>query len=487
MIADKDLLSIQQARILAENALEAQKRLAGFAQSALDDIVEGVAAAVLPWVRDLAVMSQEETDYGRWQDKELKNRFACERVGAALRGMRCVGELGGGGAGGVTEIGVPRGVIAALCPVTGPVSTTIYKTLLAIKSANAVVFAPHPRALKSMRAVLDIMVEAGRAGGLPEGSLSCLATASKSGARELMRHPAVSLLLLTGVPGMYSVAARSGKPLIYGGAGGGPAFIERSADISRAVSDIIRSKSFDNGIAPAAELALVVDAAVAGEVRAALAAQGGYFMREEEASRLVDLFFHADGRCKKGSAGLTAVALARRGGFAAPEGTALLIADRRYVSANDPYAKGFPAPVLACYVEDDWGQACEKCIELLLSERSAHTLSIHSRDPEIIRQFALKKPVARLLVNTPAVFGGIGASSGLFPALTLGSGCAGYGITSDNLSPSHLTYIRQIGHGLEEPRPFYDAGARQGVSADWSDSEGMRALRKVLNEFFSKP
>ena len=448
MLADKDLLSMQQARILAENALQAQKRLAGFSQERLDAIVEGMAAAVLPRAAELAGLSCEETGYGNRADKELKNRFACQRIHNALRGLRCVGALHRDEQAGVLSIGVPVGVIAALCPVTSPVSTTIYKALLAVKTANAIIFSPHPGAGRSIRAALDIMREAALANGLPEGCLSCLSAVSKSGSRELMEHPAVSLLLLTGVPGMYGAARASGKPLIYGGAGCGPAFIERSTDIPAAARDIIRSKSFDNGIAPASELAVVVEAGAVGAAQEAFSGHGAYFMREEEAETIAALFFHADGRRRTSSTGLDARALARRAGFAVPENTLLLLADRKHVALSDPFSRGIPAPVLGWYVEEDWEHACEKCIELLLLERNAHTMTIHSGNEDIIRQFALKKPVARLLVNTPAVFGGIGATTNLFPALTLGSGTAGYGITADNVSPLNLVHIRKVGRGV---------------------------------------
>ena len=464
MLADRDLLSVQEARILAENAQQAQKKLAGFPQDRLDAIVEGMAAAVLPRAAELAGLSCEETGYGNRADKELKNRFACQRIHNALRGLRCVGVMHRDEQAGVLSIGVPVGVIAALCPVTSPVSTTIYKALLAVKTANAVIFSPHPGAARSIRAVLEIMREAALSRGLPEGCLSCLSVVSKSGSRELMEHPAVSLLLLTGVPGMYEAARASGKPLIYGGAGCGPAFIERSADIPGAARDIIRSKSFDNGIAPASELAVVVEAGAVGAAREAFSKLGAYFMREEEAERIAALFFHsfghsfehscghdcghADGRRRTGSTGLDAPTLARRAGFAVPEHTRLLLADRKHVALNDPFSRGIPAPVLGWYVEEDWEHACEKCIELLLLERNAHTMTIHSGNEDIIRQFALRKPVARLLVNTPAVFGGIGATTNLFPALTLGSGTAGYGITADNVSPLNLIHIRKVGRGV---------------------------------------
>ena len=420
MIVDNDLLSIQQARVLLENASEAQKRLAAFTQEQLDGIVECVAEAVEGHARDFAVLSHEETDRGRWQDKQVKNLFVTRCVRKQLRGMRCVGVISEETDRQIVNIGVPVGVIVGLCPATSPVSTTIYKTLLAIKSGNAIVFSPHPAAIKSICKVLDIMIEAAQSHGLPEGCLSYLDTVTKSGTRELMNHASTALVMVTGVPGMLQAARDSGKPVIYGGTGNGPAFVERTADIGQAARDIVRSKTFDNGIAPSAEQSIVVDACVTGQVRQALQDNGAYFMSADESERLAGIFFGPDGRRRTWAVGRSAMVLAQRAGFAVPGHTTVLVAERRYVSDADPYSRELLAPVLAYYVEDDWMHACEKCIELLLHERNAHTLVIHSGNEEVIRQFALKKPVGRMLVNTPAAFGGMGITTNLFPAMTLG-------------------------------------------------------------------
>lgn len=448
MVIDNDLLSMQHARILAENAFAAQKSLAAFAQEQLDQIVEAVCEAIEPHAEQLAISSHGETDSGRWQDKLIKNRFVCTEVRKRLQGMRCVGVLGSDPVKKTREIGVPVGVIVALCPVTSPVSTTIYKTLLAIKSGNSILFAPHPRARKAIRQALDIMIDVAEAHGLPKGSLACLDPVSKSGARELMTHPAVSLVFATGVPGMLKLAQESGKTLIYGGTGNGPAFIERTADIDQAIRDIIVSKTFDLGLAPSAEQSLVVETCIAGEVREALRRNGAYFMTESECDRLADVLFCPLGSLRKGSIGQNVQVLARRAGFSIPETTTILIAERKFVSEVDPYFKEILSPVLGLYLEDDWLHACEKCIELLLHERNAHTMVIHSKDEAVIEQFAIKKPVGRMLVNTPGSLGGMGMTTNLFPAMTLGSRSAGQGITPDNVSPLNLIYTRQVGYGV---------------------------------------
>lgn len=328
------------------------------------------------------------------------------------------------------------------------------------------------------------MIEAGNACGLPEGCLSYLETVTKSGTCELMNHRNVSLVMVTGVPGMIEYAQKTGKPVIYGGTGNGPAFIERTANIGQAVKDIIASKTFDNGIAPSAEQSIVVDSCVADNVRHSLISCGAYFMSESEAEALAALFIAPDGQRRKGMAGQAAQVLARRAGFSIPENTTVLVAERKYVSDTDPYYREFLSPVLALYVEDDWMHACEKCIELLLHERNAHTLVIHSADKDVILQFALKKPVGRLLVNTPAAFGGMGATTNLFPSMTLGSSSAGFGITSDNVSPMNLIYVRKVGCGVRYSQEVLEqcgqAGGQHKVKVN--DSNMVQVIQQILQK-----
>ena len=488
-IIDHDLLSIQEARILAENAYEAQKTLATFPQEKLDEIVERMAEEIAKHSRELAEMSSEETDYGKWQDKYIKNRFACEYLPAKLRGMRCVGIIDTDHEKEMMDVGVPMGVIVGLCPATSPVSTAIYTALIAVKAGNGVIFSPHPRAKETISKALDIMIQAAEGYGLPQGALAYLHTVTQAGTIELMNHRSTALIMNTGVPGMLEAAYRSGKPVIYGGTGNGPAFIERTANIRQAVQDIIASKTFDNGVVSAAEQSIVVDSCIAGEVKTELEANGAYFMTEEEADRLGKMFYYPDGSPNPELVGRTAAQLAKMAGFTVPEGTRVLISRQKYVSESNPYSREKLCPVLAYYIEDDWMHACEKCIELLLSERHGHTLVIHSNDQEVIRQFALKKPVGRMLVNTPAVFGSMGATTNLFPAMTLGSGSAGDGITSDNVSPMNLIYIRKVGFGV---RRIEDIGMgvpegrqlqTEGKAAAAADGdESLQMLQQILEK-----
>lgn len=456
-IIDNDLLSMQEARILVENAREAQKKLATFSQEKLDEIVEAMADEIGRNAKELAVMSSDETDYGKWQDKLIKNRFVCEYLPKELKGMRCIGIISENREKRTMDIGVPVGVIIGLCPATSPVSTTLYKAMIAIKSGNAIIFSPHPRGKNTISKTLDLLISVAERHGLPEGALAYLHTVKQSGAIELMNHKFTSLIMITGVPGMLEAAKKSGKPVIYGGSGNGPAFIERTADIRQAAQDIIASKSFDNGVVSASEQSIVVDLCIADQVKTELQNNGAYFMTDEEAYNLSTVLFHSDGTTEPEMVGKTAQELAKKAGFSVPNSVKVLISEQKYVSDINPYSKEKLCPVLAYYIEDDWMHACEKCIELLITEENGHTLVIHSKDEEVIRQFALKKPVGRVLVNTPATFGSMGATTNLFPAMTLGSGSAGIGITTDNVSPMNLIYVRKVGYGVRSAAEFRDS------------------------------
>ena len=447
-IIDNDLLSIREARILAERAKEAQLVLATYTQEQLDIIVEAMIREIKKHIKQLAVLSCEETDYGRWQDKYLKNKFVCEYIIKHIKDMKCVGVIDYDKERSIVDIGIPVGVIAAICPVTSPVSTTIYKAVIAIKSGNAMIFSPHPRAKNVMHKTLDILIKAAEESGLPSGALSYMSTISKVGTCELMSHSCVSLIMNTGINKLLEMSYKSGKPLIYGGVGSGPAFIERTADIDKAVNDIIDSKTFDYGILSAAEQSVVVDKVIENKVREAFIKNGAYFMNEDEEKRLGELLYNQDGSLNHHLVGKSASFLAEKAGFSVDDNIKLLISLQKYVSETNPYSKEKLCPVIAYYIEDDWRVACEKCIELLISEGKGHTLVIHSKDPWVIEQFALKKPVGRILVNTPATYGSMGATTNIFPAMTLGSGSAGTGITSDNVSPKNLIYVRKVGYGV---------------------------------------
>lgn len=478
-IIDSDLLSMQEARILVENAREAQKKMATIPQEKLDEIVERMIEEIEKHIYELAKLSNEETDCGKWEDKYIKNKFICKYLKNNLKTMKCVGIINRDEENKTMDIGVPVGVIIAFLPYTSAVSTTIYKALIAIKSGNAMIFYPNPVASKTISRTLDILIKAAEGYGLPEGALRYLTTISKSGAIELMNHKDSSLIMNTAMPSLLEEAYKSGKSVIYGGNGNGPAFIERTADIKNAVENIIASKFFDYGVLAAAEQSIVVDSVIEVEVRNELIKSGAYFMNEEESKSLGKLFFKEDGSENIDVIGKSAQELAKKAGFHIGDEIKVLISKEKFVSKNNPYSKEKKSPVLAYYIEDDWINACEKCIELLLSEKNGHTLIIHSKDSNVINQFALKKPVGRILVNTAGVFGSMGATTNLFPAMTLGSGSAGKGMTSDNVSPMNLIYIRKVGYPVRDLKEILEDNFHK-KNLDISDFDKSNSREKNL-------
>jgi len=458
---DKDLLARQEARDLAKQAAAAQHILADMPQEKLDAIVEAVAAAFAREAEKLARSAVEETGFGNVTDKTAKNRFASETVAKAVRGMKTVGLLREDREQRVWEIGVPMGVIAAIVPSTNPTSTVCYKALIALKSGNTIVFSPHPKAIRATLAAAKIVSDAAEAAGAPRGSVNCLTIPSLQGCQELMTTPEVRLILATGGPGMVKAAYSSGKPAIGVGAGNGPAYIHRSGDVKQAISHILRSKTFDNGTVCASEQSIIVEKSMEDAVLREAQARGFYLMTPEEAGKLAKLLFKPSGGLSPDVVGKTACHLAKMAGFPVPEGTKILLAREQQAGPSVPYSMEKLCPVLAFYVMDSEDDVLAKVMEVLGHEGSGHTFAMHCKDEAVIRKFAAKVPVSRFLVNTPAALGGIGQSTGLFPALTLGCGAVGGSSSSNNISPLDLINIRRVAWGTERTE-----GPRMEVNAD---------------------
>ena len=447
---DEDLLARQEARTLCRRAGQAQQTLETLPQEKLDAIVRAMAAAFEGECASLAKMAVEETGFGNTQDKTEKNRFACQNVLRAIEPMKTVGILREGREKSLWEIGVPVGVIGAIVPSTNPTSTVCYKALIAVKAGCAIVFSPHPKAAKCSCAAAQILARAAEAAGAPEGTVGCLTKNKMAGTQEMMSAPEVKLLLATGGPGMVRAAYSSGKPAIGVGAGNGPAFIHSSADVPKAVADIIRSKTFDNGTVCASEQSIIVERSMETAVLAEAEKQGIYLMPKDQAGALAKLLFKPGGGLDPQVVGKTAIYLAEKAGFSVPKNTKVLMAREQEAGPTRPYSMEKLCPVLAFFVMDSEDAVLSKAVEVLRHEGSGHTFAIHARDEEVIRRFALKIPVSRFLVNAPAALGGIGAATGLFPALTLGCGAIGGSSSSNNISPLDLINIRRVAWGLKE-------------------------------------
>ena len=457
---DKDLAARQEARLLCRQAEKAQKILCEMEQPQLDAIVEAVTKAFSAAAPELAELAVRETGFGNAQDKITKNKFASETVAAAVRDMKCVGVLKDVPGEKLYEVGVPVGVIAAIVPSTNPTSTVCYKAIIALKSGNAIVFSPHPKAVECTLRAARIVAAAAEKAGAPAGCVSCLSLASMAGCQELMAAEEVKLILATGGPAMVRSAYSSGKPAIGVGAGNGPAYIHNSADVKQAISCIARSKSFDYGTICASEQSIIVEKRMEQTVREEAKRQGFYFMDTEEAGRLAKLLFKPNGTLNPEIVGKCAEKLATMAGFSVPAGTKILVAREQEAGPTRPYSMEKLCPVLAFFVMDSEDAVLAKAIEVLRHEGSGHTFAIHARDEAVVRRFALKIPVSRFLVNTPAALGGIGATTRLFPALTLGCGAVGGSSTSNNISPMDLVNIRRVawdtGEKLAAPRAQVD-------------------------------
>ena len=444
MELDKDLQARQEARCLAKQAELAQKQLARMSQQQLDNITEAVAAAFEKASIELAELAVRETGFGNAEDKTVKNQFASRTVLENIRPMKTVGVLKEDPQEKLWEVGVPVGVIAAIVPSTNPTSTVCYKALIALKSGNAVIFSPHPKALECTLRAAQIVAKAAEAAGAPAGSVSCLSMASMAGCQELMAVPQVRLILATGGPGMVKAAYSSGKPAIGVGAGNGPAYIHHSADVKHALECILRSKSFDYGTVCASEQSIIVEKHMEEQVRSTAQGMGFYFMDKEQAGQLAKILFRPSGALNPEIVGRPATELARKAGFSVPMDTKVLVAREQEAGPTRPYSMEKLCPVLAFFVMDSEDAVLEKAIEVLTHEGSGHTFAMHAADNSVVRKFALQIPVSRFLVNTPAALGGIGATTALFPALTLGCGAVGGSSSSNNISPLDLINIRRV-------------------------------------------
>lgn len=455
MELDKDLQARQEARCLAQKAEDAQKVLSVMPQEKLDAIVEAVAKAFAAAALELAELAVRETGFGNVEDKIAKNEFASKTVCEAVRGMKTVGVLKGGPGEILWEIGVPMGVIAAIVPSTNPTSTVCYKAIIALKAGCSIVFSPHPKALDCTLRAAKIVAAAAEAAGAPAGSVNCLTIPSLDGCRELMGAKQTRLILATGGPAMVKAAYSSGKPAIGVGAGNGPAYIHHSANVDHALDCILRSKTFDYGTVCASEQSIVVERSMEETVRSRAKAMGFYFMNTQEAGQLAKLLFKPNGTLNPDIVGKPALRLAEMAGFSVPAGTKILVAREQEAGPTRPYSMEKLCPVLAFFVEENEDSVLARAVQVLIYEGSGHTFAMHAQDDNVVCKFALQIPVSRFLVNTPAALGGIGATTPLFPALTLGCGAVGGSSSSNNISPMDLINIRRVafGNGTASEKP----------------------------------
>ena len=443
---DRDLASIHEARTLARRAKEAAGLLAEFSQEQIDAIVDAMAQAATSQAEPLARLAHEETGYGVVADKVQKNLFASDNVHRFIRPMKTVGVVQRLEDRKVIEIAEPFGVVAAIVPSTNPTSTAIYKILISLKARCSIVISPHPAAVRCISRVAEVMNEAARKAGAPDGAISWMSTVTIEGTQELMKARETAVILATGGMGLVRAAYSAGKPAYGVGPGNAPAYIERSADVVKAVRDIVTGKTFDNGVLCSSENSVVVDAPLVEEVKRQFVANGAHFLSAAEIEAVGRVLVSPQRLPNPALVGRPATYIAQQAGITVSPTTRVLIAELAGVGRDYPLSIEKLCPVLSFYVVADWREGCERCKQILRYGGMGHTMSIHSRNDEVILQFGLKKPAFRIVVNTPTTHGSIGLSTGLDPAMTLGCGGFGGNITSDNISPRHLLNIKRVAY-----------------------------------------
>jgi len=462
---DKDLASIAEARALARAARQAQPFVAELSQEQIDAIVAAMADTVTPHAEALARLAVEETGFGVIEDKVQKNLFGSRQVYEFIRPMKTVGVINRLEDRKVVEIAEPFGVVAAIVPSTNPTSTAIYKVLIAVKARCPIVISPHPSATKCITRTVELMADAATRAGAPAGSIGWMNTVTLEGTQELMKAREVAVILATGGMGLVRAAYSAGKPAYGVGPGNAPCYIEQSADLVKAASDIMTGKTFDNGLLCSSPNSVVVDESIAEETRRQFQALGAYFLNPTEADALAKALVTPQRLPNPALVGRPASVVAEKAGLKVPDGTKVLIAPLTGVGRDYPLSIEKLCPVLSWYVVKDWREGCERCIQILRYGGMGHTMAIHSENQDVVLQFGLRKPAFRICVNTPTTHGSIGLTTGLDPAMTLGCGGWGGNITSDNISPRHLLNIKRLAY---EVRPALPSAAMAGVATRFS-------------------
>nr|WP_275899445.1 acetaldehyde dehydrogenase (acetylating) [Bacillus piscicola] len=485
---DADLDSIQEGRNLLSQAKEAQKTLAAMTQEEIDRIVRSIAEASEREAERLAAMAVEETGFGKKEDKIVKNLFSARDVYQSIKDKKTVGIISRDEENKVWETAEPVGVVAGIVPSTNPTSTAIFKALIAVKARNAIVFSPHPGAATCTNEAVDIMMKAAKQAGAPDGLITSITKPTLESAQELMNHKLTDVILATGGTGMVKAAYSTGKPAFGVGPGNVPVYIHESADASKAVRQIIQSKTFDYGTICASEQAIVADKAIKNKVKKELETQGAYFLDDYEKKRMESLIV-VNGRLNPQIVGQSPQALAEMAGIYIEDDVRVLVAEETGVGKKYPFSVEKLSPILAFYTVQDWQEGSSLCNELLEHGGLGHTLGIHADDMEVIEKFGITQKVFRVVVNSGTTFGGIGATTGVKPSMTLGCGAYGNNVSSDNITTDHLMNIKRIAFGIREldnvnqpTRQHRSSSSSTHTNSSISREEVMDIVKNVLKE-----
>lgn len=450
---DVDLCSIQEARDLVRNGKEAANQIAYFSDEQIDAILKNIVKAVETNAYYLADLAVEETGFGKLEDKAFKNYAASTLLYDEIKEYQTSGILQFDEKNKIFKVAEPMGLILGITPSTNPTSTIIYKSMVSIKARNAIVFAPHPSAKRCSVAAAELVRKAAVEAGAPESIVGCVMNPTLESTNELMHSKDIALIIATGGPGMVKAAYSSGKPAIGVGAGNSPAYIEKTADVKKAISNIVASKTFDNGTICASEQAIICEEANKDQVLQELKAQGCYLMTKEETDKVCQILFRGNSHgCNPAMnpkfVGQSAIKIAEAAGISVPSDTKILVGPQVGVGQGNPLSFEKLTTVLGFYVVKDWEEACALSIKLL-QNGIGHTMSLHTGDPDMIFRFS-SKPASRILINTGGSQGGTGISTGLPIAFTLGCGTDGGSSVSDNLTPEHLINIKTVAYGVRD-------------------------------------
>ncbi len=450
MLHDQDLVSIQEARSKVEKAYAAFQKYHSFSQEQVDAVVEAVAAAGRENARRLAEMAVEETGYGNVKDKIVKNLLNSDLLARAMRGMKTVGLLRELPSEKVIEIGVPAGVVAAIVPCTNPTSTVIYKSLISLKAGNAVVLSPHPRSQKCTNETAELLYRAALSAGAPEDLIQCLTRTTLEATQALMRHERTAVILATGGHGMVRAAYSSGKPAFGVGPGNVPVLLDTGYDVPDAIRRVVEGKSFDYGTVCSSEQSLVAEESLRSAVTAELKARKAFFCDEGQKEALARLLVGPGFRINPECVGQSPVRIAQMAGFQVPPETSIICAELTGVGKQHPLSVEKLSPVLALYFVRDFAAGLDICESVLRFGGLGHTCVIYSNNQDRIREFGMRMPAFRVLVNTAGPPGSVGITTNLFPAMTLGCGAMGGNATGDNVGPQHLINIKRVAWRVRE-------------------------------------
>ena len=443
---DKDLKINMVIDNLVKKANIAMEEMMKLNQEEIDNIVQVMAKAGLENHIKLAKLAVEETKKGVFEDKVTKNIFATEYIYNDIKYKKTVGVIDENEEEGSMTVAEPIGIIAGVTPVTNPTSTTMFKSLIAIKGRNSIIFSFHPSAQNCSREAAQILKNAAIKAGAPKDCIQWIEEPSLQASNELMNHKGISIILATGGPGMVKSAYSSGKPALGVGPGNVPCFIEKSADIDEAVNDLILSKTFDNGMICASEQAVIIEKVIYEKVINLMKKQKCYFVNSEEKELLQNTLINSQTKSLNPDiVGQSAYTIAKMSGFEVEKDTKILVAEIKGVGEDYPLSKEKLSPVLACIKVKDSKEGIEKCVEMTEFGGIGHTAVIHSNDDKVILEFSKKVKTGRLLVNTPSSQGAIG---GIYttntPSLTLGCGSMGNNSTTDNISAINLINTKKV-------------------------------------------